>query len=197
MKSFAVPAMGLSLCIGLAACSETGVLDKMGLGKSAPDETQVTTNNTLAMPPDLTLRQPAPGQTDERQVNRAAVAAVPATPPDAYAAAPAQPTEVASAEQSGYDTGQQQLTTTPGAAPTAAPTVLGPAVQSTQKTSLTGNSREDAFIKYGISKTRPDGTPKTRAELDRELLEAVRAEKRRKNPNYGTVFNMRNVFKNE
>jgi hypothetical protein len=170
----------------------------MGLGKSVPDETQVTTNNTLALPPDLQLRQPAPGQTDERQVARPAVAAVPATPPDAYAAAsPAQPTQVASAEQSGYDSGEQQLTTTPGAAPTAAPTPLGPAVQTTQKTSLTGNSREDAFVKFGISKTRPDGTPKTRAELDRELLEAVRAEKRRRNPNYGTMFNMGNIFKNE
>jgi hypothetical protein len=170
----------------------------MGLGKSPPDETQVVTHNALALPPDLQLRQPAKGVTDENQVPRGTTtAAVPAAPPDAFSAATAsvgQPSEVASTQPSAYDTGAQQLETTPGSGP--APTQISPAVQSTQKTDLSGkNVQEDAYRKFGISKTKPDGTPKTQAELDRELLEAVRAEKRKQNPNYGTVFNMGRLFK--
>jgi Protein of unknown function (DUF3035) len=197
MKSIATLAIGSALCLGLSACSETGVLDKMGLGKSSPDETQVVTHNTLALPPDLQLRQPVKGATDENQVPRATVAAVPAAPPDAFSAASpsaGEPAEVASTGPGAYDTGAQQLETTPGSG--SAPTPISPAVQSTQKTDLSGrNARDDAYQKFGISKTRPDGTPKTQAELDRELLEAVRAEKRKQNPNYGTVFNMGRVFK--
>jgi hypothetical protein len=198
MKSIAILAIGSALCLGLSACSETGLLDKIGLGKSAPDETQVVTHNALAMPPDLQLRQPAKGVTDENQVPPAATATtVPAAPPDAYSAASAsagQPAEVASTQPSAYDTGAQQLETTPGSGP--APTQILPTVQSTQKTDLFGKDvQEDAYRKFGISKTKPDGTPKTQAELERELLEAVRAEKRKQNPNYGTVFNMGRIFK--
>jgi len=199
MKSIAILAIGSALCLGLSACSETSLLDKVGLGKSAPDETQVVTHNTLAMPPDLELRQPAKGVTDENQVPPAATAAaVPATPPDAFStastSAAGQPAEVASTQPSAYDTGAQQLETTPGSGP--APTQIVPSVQSTQKTDLSGkNVQEDAYLKFGISKTKPDGTPKTQAELERELLEAVRAEKRKQNPNYGTVFNMGRIFK--
>jgi len=196
MKSIAALAIGSALCFGLTACSETGLLDKMGLGKSPPDETQVVTHNTLALPPDLQLRQPANGVTDENQVPRATTtAAVPAAPPDAFSAPSVsadQPAEVASTQPTAYDTGAQQLQTTPGAGPAQ----ISPAVQSTQKTALSGkNVKEDAYQKFGISKTKPDGTPKTQGELDRELLEAVRAEKRKLNPNYGTVFNMGRIFK--
>lgn len=174
-------------------------MDKLGLGKSPPDETQVVTHNSLALPPDLQLRQPANGVVDENQVPRAttATAAVPAAPPDAFSppsASADQPAEVATTQTSAYDTGAQQLQTTPGTGP--APTQISPAVPSTQKTDLTGKTpQENAYQKFGISKTKPDGTPKTQAELDRELLEAVRAEKRKQNPNYGTVFNMGRIFK--
>ena len=197
MKSIAAFSIGSALCLGLSACSsDTGLMDKLGLGKSPPDETQVVTNNSLALPPDLQLRQPANSVTDESQVPRA-TAAVPAAPPDAFSAPSAsagQPAEVASAQPSAYDTGAQQLETTPGTGP--APTQISPSVQSTQKTDLSGKTpQENAYQKFGISKTKPDGTPKTQAELDRELLEAVRAEKRKQNPNYGTVFNMGRIFK--
>jgi hypothetical protein len=196
MKSIAIAAIASMLCLGLAACSDKGLLDRVGLGKSPPDETQVVTHNTLALPPDLQLRQPAKGPPDENQVPRATVAAVPATPPDAYSAPSiyaGQPAEVASTQPNAYDTGAQQLETTPGSGPS--PTLISP-VQSTQKTDLSGrNAREDAYQKFGISKTRPDGTPKKQQELDRELLEAVRAEKRKQNPNYGTLFNMGRIFK--
>jgi hypothetical protein len=198
MKSIAAFSIGFALCLGLSACgSDTGLIDKLGLGKSPPDETQVVTNNSLALPPDLQLRQPANGVTDENQVPRATTAAVPAAPPDAFSAPSAsagQPVEVATTQPSAYDTGAQQLETTPGTGP--APTQISPSIQSTQKTDLSGKTpQENAYQKFGISKTKPDGTPKTQAELDRELLEAVRAEKRKQNPNYGTVFNMGRIFK--
>jgi hypothetical protein len=198
MKSIAGFSLGFALCLGLSGCGgETGLMDKLGMGKSPPDESQVVTHNQLALPPDLQLRQPANGVTDENQVPRATTAAVPAAPPDAFSAPSAsagQPVEVATTQPSAYDTGAQQLETTPGTGP--APTQISPSIQSTQKTDLSGKTpQENAYQKFGISKTKPDGTPKTQAELDRELLEAVRAEKRKQNPNYGTVFNMGRIFK--
>jgi hypothetical protein len=207
MKSIAAFSIGSALLLGLSACSGgTGLMDHLGLGKSPPDETQVVTNNSLALPPDLQLRQPANSVTDESQVPRATTtAAVPAAPPDAFSApsasdsqpaevAGSQPAEVTGTQTSAYDTGAQQLETTPGTGP--APTQISPSIQSTQKTDLSGKTpQENAYQKFGISKTKPDGTAKTQAELDRELLEAVRAEKRKQNPNYGTVFNMGRIFK--
>jgi Protein of unknown function (DUF3035) len=186
--------IGTAACIVLAACSEVSVMNKLGMGKSPPDESQVVTNNNLAMPPDLQLPPPSANAAPAPQPTAQASAAVTAAPPDALAAAPPT-TEVASAEQSPYDTGEQQLTTD-GSISTASTQTTGPAVQATQKRDMKpGDPKEDAYQRFGISKTRPDGTPKTQTELDRELLEAVRAEKRRQNPNYGTVFNMGELFK--
>ena len=192
MKIIEKITVGTAVCILLAACSETTVMNKLGLGKSPPDESQVVTNNSLAMPPDLQLRPPSAEAAAASQANPQANQAVTATPPDALAAAT---TDVASAEQSPYDTGEQQLTTD-GSISTAPTQTTGPAVQGTQKRDMSAsNPREDAYQRFGISKTRPDGTPKTQTELDRELLEAVRQEKRKQNPNYGTVFNMGELFK--
>jgi hypothetical protein len=196
MKIIARIAVASTLCLMLIACSETTVMNKMGLGKAAPDETKVARNDNLSMPPDLQLRPPA-ATASEAQAAPSTVAAVPATPPDAFATAPvetANTTQVAAAEPSPYDTGEQQLQTD-GSLTTASTSQPAPAVQSTQKRDLYGvATKEDAYRKFGISKTRSDGTPKTQAELDRELLEAVRREKRQQNPNYGTVFNMGELF---
>lgn len=57
--------------------------------------------------------------------------------------------------------------------------------------------KQDIYEKYGISKTGPDGKPKSETELLRELRAAEMAEKRKANPNYGTIWNMGNVFKDE
>jgi hypothetical protein len=189
-------AVGSALCLTLMACAETTVMNKLGLGKAPPDESQIVTNNVLAMPPDLQLRPPSAAPADQPQA-ATQVAAVPATPPDAFAApAPEASEPVAQGGTNGqtpYDTGEQQLSTE-GEVSTAA-VGTQPAVQSGQKTGMSQvNPREDAYVKFGISKTRPDGTAKTQAELDRELLEAVRQEKRKQNPNYGTVFNMGELF---
>jgi hypothetical protein len=53
---------------------------------------------------------------------------------------------------------------------------------------------QDNYAKYGISKTNPDGTPKPKDQLQEELRAAILAEKRRKNPNYGTIFNIGEIF---
>ena len=55
----------------------------------------------------------------------------------------------------------------------------------------------DVYERYGISKFHPDGTPKTQTELQAELKKAYLAKKQQKNPNYGTVFNIGNIFKDE
>lgn len=57
--------------------------------------------------------------------------------------------------------------------------------------------KQDVYEKYGISKTGPDGKPKTENQLYKELRAAQIAEKRKANPNYGTIWNMGNVFKDE
>ena len=56
---------------------------------------------------------------------------------------------------------------------------------------------QDKYAKAGISLYKPDGTKKTDAELDVELKAYYVAQKRQQNPNYGTVFNMGNIFKDE
>jgi hypothetical protein len=43
----------------VAGCSETGFQDFIGAGKYAPDETQVSANQPLSVPPDLQLRPPS------------------------------------------------------------------------------------------------------------------------------------------
>jgi hypothetical protein len=57
--------------------------------------------------------------------------------------------------------------------------------------------KQDVYEKYGISKVGADGKPKTESELYKELHAAQLAEKRKANPNYGTIWNMGNVFKDE
>lgn len=55
----------------------------------------------------------------------------------------------------------------------------------------------DVYERNGISKFHPDGTPKTDQELADELKAIYLAKKRQKNPNYGTIFNIGNIFKDE
>jgi Tfp pilus assembly protein PilP len=53
---------------------------------------------------------------------------------------------------------------------------------------------QTSLDKYNISRLRPDGTVKPRGELMDEIRLAVIAEKRKANPNYGTVFNAGGLF---
>ncbi len=60
-----------------------------------------------------------------------------------------------------------------------------------------GGTLDEALAYYNISKIKPDGTEKTGAEINDELKRAIKAEKRRTNPNYGTIFNIGNIFSDE
>jgi hypothetical protein len=53
----------------------------------------------------------------------------------------------------------------------------------------------DPYVKYGVSRTNPDGSKKDESALREELRQAVIAEKRRSNPSYGTVGNIGDLFK--
>jgi hypothetical protein len=55
--------------------------------------------------------------------------------------------------------------------------------------------KQDIYEQYGISKTGPDGKPKSQNALYKELRDAQMAEKRKTNPNYGTIWNIGDVFK--
>lgn len=55
----------------------------------------------------------------------------------------------------------------------------------------------DIYERNGISKVNADGTPKTDAELKAELKQKYLTQKQQANPNYGTVFNIGNIFKDE
>ena len=52
----------------------------------------------------------------------------------------------------------------------------------------------DIFAQYGISRTKPDGTPKKDWEMKAELKVAIRKKKQQTNPGYGTVFNVGGLF---
>ena len=150
-----------------AGCSETTFQDTLGMGKSAPDETRVRTVQPLSVPPDLELRPPAAGTRQaQADVSGNSASGALTAPPDA--AAPASTQRVASA-------GQQQI--------------VPKAPASTE------SSFYDVYKKYGISLYRPDGTMKKVTELNRELAEKIKEEKRRKNPRYGSIFNIDSLWK--
>ncbi len=55
--------------------------------------------------------------------------------------------------------------------------------------------KQDIYAQYGVSKNKPDGTAKTREELQAELKQAMLKKKQQTDPNYGTIFNIGSVFK--
>lgn len=59
------------------------------------------------------------------------------------------------------------------------------------------SATDSVYTQAGISLTKPDGTKKSDAELREELRQYQLAKKKQKNQNYGTVFNMGNIFKDE
>lgn len=56
---------------------------------------------------------------------------------------------------------------------------------------------DSVYTQAGISLYKPDGTKKSESELRLELQNYYIAQKKAKNPNYGTVFNIGNIFKDE
>jgi hypothetical protein len=55
-------------------------------------------------------------------------------------------------------------------------------------------AKQDIYAEYGVSKLKPDGTPKAKADLQAELKKAIIKRKRETQPGYGTIFNMGNIF---
>lgn len=158
----------LLCCAGL---SLAGCANSMRgyLEKETPNE-QLNARQDLTMPPDLRL--PPPGTTS--------------APPDpGVAAAPAA-------------TQQASLTAPPTAAPAvaAAPKAAAPAV-NTAATTAAASGPDAIYTNVGISVTNPDGTRKTDQQLRQELQDYYIAQKKAKNPNYGSVFNIGNIFKDE
>jgi hypothetical protein len=54
--------------------------------------------------------------------------------------------------------------------------------------------KRDIYAEYGISKLKPDGTPKLEGDLKAELKQAMLKRKRETQPGYGTVRNIGNIF---
>lgn len=54
--------------------------------------------------------------------------------------------------------------------------------------------KQDIWAEYGISKTKPDGTPKDATQLQKELRAAILKRKQQQNPGYGTIRNMGAIF---
>ena len=171
--------MVMSAGVLLAGCSETGLKDAMGYGKYSPDESQVQANQSLAMPPSLQLRPPSGTQT-------ASAAAKPTQPNNLLASqkVTAQPPQYGAPDPNA----QPDYVTQPTQPEqTLAATAPQPVVIDQTP------AAPDVYDQQGISKVRPDGTPKSKGELLNELRAKALAEKRKKNPNYGSVFNAGNI----
>ncbi|MGI9374078.1 MAG: hypothetical protein ACR2OJ_16445 [Hyphomicrobiales bacterium] len=174
-----------SVALGIAGCSSTGdsLNDMMGLSKDVPDESQVRTNQALAMPPDLQLRAPSGEVTETGQPNPYAQTGTvqpPATTPP-QTAYPAEPDYNAPVQNQQVATTQQQVATTQQQV-AAAPQQVQP------------NQAADVYAQHGISRYNPDGTEKDQGQLTKELRAAIQAKKRTQNKNYGTVFNVGELF---
>jgi hypothetical protein len=84
------------------------------------------------------------------------------------------------------------------AALTAPPPAPVPSAPSTAAPPAAGTTAADSvYTQAGISLYKPDGTKKSDTELRNELQAYYVAQKKTKNPNYGTVFNIGNIFKDE
>ncbi len=114
----------------------------------------------------------------------------------------AMPPDLSLRPPSGEVAEDGQLNQVAAASPPAQPAMdqAQPSPQPLQTAAATPPGEEpkqDVYEKYGISKVGPDGKAKSENQLYKELRAAQLAEKRRANPNYGTIWNMGNVFKDE
>jgi hypothetical protein len=86
-------------------------------------------------------------------------------------------------------------TTQPAATvPATTSAALAKPVTTSPVTASPSQPTGDVYEQNGISKVNPDGTPKTQQQLQAELKQVYLAKKQAANPNYGTVFNIGNIF---
>lgn len=167
MKQGASALLIAAAAFALGGCGETRFTEVLSGGKpSAAGNLQVQTNQNLAMPPDLRLPRPG-AATSEAQV-----------------ATYNPPAEDNLSDENLVDQGL------PGDEPAAA----APA-QGSVKAAAPVKPAGDIYDRYGISKTRPDGTKKSDGELQNELKKAYLAKKRQSEPGYGTIWNIGAIFK--
>lgn len=170
---------GVTVLLCLVGLSLAGCANSMRgyLEKETPTDT-LTARQDLTMPPDLRLPPPGttsaapdPGVSSAPVGNQtASLTAPPTAPAPAYNAAPAP----------AYT-----------APKTAAPAVTTAAVTGT------GDGKDAIYASAGISVYNPDGTRKTDQQLREELQAYYIAQKKAKNPSYGTFMNIGNIFKDE
>jgi hypothetical protein len=104
-----------------------------------------------------------------------------------------QPGTTAPAPDPGAALGNEAALTVPQRVATA-PSTAAPAAPPPMAGATPADS---VYTQAGISLTKPDGTRKSDAELREELQAYYMAQKKAKNPKYGTVFNIGNIFKDE
>ena len=158
----------VTVLLCLAGLSLSGCANSMrGYLEKDTPNETMQARQDLTMPPDLRL--PAPGTTT--------------APPDPGAASAPAATQAAT------------LTTPPATPAYAAPKAAAPAVKTAAVT--TGDPKDAVYTNVGISVYNPDGTRKTDQQLRQELQAYYIAQKKSKNPNYGTFMNIGNIFKDE
>lgn len=159
----------------LTGCGRSEFLDTMGYGKYSPDESQVREQNSLVMPPSLALQRPGPGTTaaePEGAPQTLAGSQPVTTTPPSYGA----PTEADNTPSQAF-------------APPPVPQQDQPTSQAALQPQPAPDPQQSVYDRYGISTVHPDGRQKTRGELRNELRAKILEEKRKSNPNYGTIFN--------
>jgi hypothetical protein len=192
MKEMKGTTLSLAVLLVLGACTETQFADTLGVGKSTPDENEVRVNQALSMPPDLQLKQPSGQISEYGTPNKAAAVttktrAVSAAPVDAEETASDEPVMTASTDTVSIDpvTPPKPVKTAEAAPAATQTTSTEPPKQPTL---------DDAYARYGISKTYPNGKPKPTGVLYDELRKAEAAAKRANDPKYGTIWNMGDMF---
>lgn len=163
--------------LGLAGCSNSmrGYLEK---------ETPTTTldaRQDLTMPPDLRL--PPPGTTS-------------AAPDPGVASNPSAANQTASLTAPPTAPAPSYVAPKAAAPAYTAPKAAAPSV-TTPAVTGTGDPKDAIYTNAGISVYNPDGTRKTDQQLREELQAYYINQKKAKNPNYGSVFNIGNIFKDE
>ena len=184
-------ALSLAVLLALGACTETQFADTLGVGKSAPDESQIRVNQALSMPPDLQLKQPTGEVSEYGTPNKAKAVS---TTTRTVSAAPDY------AEETIVDEPVMTATTDPVAPPKPVKTAAADATATTATTpgeEPKPPTIDDAYARYGISKTYPNGKPKPVGVLNDELRKAEAAAKRAADPKYGTIWNMGDMFKDD
>jgi hypothetical protein len=111
-------------------------------------------------------------------------------PPDLRLPPPG--TTTAAPDPGAYANETASLASPPAAAPATAP-----ATAAATPAPAVNNGPYAVYTNAGISLTNPDGTKKTDQQLREELQAYYVAQKKAKNPKYGTVFNIGNIFKDE